>query len=216
VIDKCHVVLDSRPDFRPKLRALGAEIVQIGTQLVFLTATLPPQDEEEFFQAIQIPQESVHMFRSATSCRNIHYRVHEVEGEKGEAVVEAICRLVKKKLEQYPGPSKIVVYSGSVEQTVAIREALGCPIYHRNVDDRAGKARQMKELIEGRHRVISATNALGLGVDIPDIRVVIHAGQPQKLRDYAQESGRAGRDRENSKAIIVCGQVEQMQAGHKP
>ena len=135
VMDECHVVLDSRPDFRPKLQALGAEMVQMGTQLVFLTATLPLQDEEEFFRAIQILQESVYMFCSATSCRNIHYRVHEVEGEKGETVVEAICQLVKKKLEQYPARSKIVVYSSSVEQTVEIGEALGCPIYHRSVDD---------------------------------------------------------------------------------
>ena len=213
VMDECHVVLDSGPDFRPKLRTLGAEMVQMGTQLVFLTATLPPQDEEDFFRAMQIPQESVYMFRAPTSRRNIHYRVNEVERE---TMVEAICQLVERKLEQYPAPSKVVVYGGSVEQTVAIGEALGCPIYHRNVDDRAGKARRMKELVEGKHRVISATNALGLGIDLPDIRVVIHAGQPQKLRDYAQESGRAGRDRKSSEAIIVCGQVEQVQPKHKP
>ena len=109
-----------------------------------------------------------------------------------------------------------MVYGSSVEQTVEIGEALGCPIYHRSVDDRAGKARRIKELREGKHQVICATNALGLGVDIPDIRVVIHAKQPRKLRDYAQESGRAGRDRESSKAIIVYGQVEQVQAKHKP
>jgi superfamily II DNA helicase RecQ len=51
--------------------------------------------------------------------------------------------------------------------------------------------------------VICATNALGLRVDILDIRVVIYARQPRKLRDYAQESGRARRDKESSKAIIV-------------
>src|SRR5271168_3407527 len=114
-------------------------------------------------------------------------------------------------LDQYAAPSKIVVYGGSVEQTIEIGEALECPIYHRGVDDRAGKARRMKELMEGRSRVIAATNALGLGVDLPDIRVVIHAGQPRKLPDYAQESGRAGRDGKSSEAIIVCGQVKQMQ-----
>ena len=112
-------------------------------------------------------------------------------------------------LDQYAAPSKIVVYGGSVEQTIEIGEALECPIYHRGVDDRAGKARRMKELMEGRSRVIAATNALGLGVDLPDIRVVIHAGQPRKLRDYAQESGRAGRDGKSSEAIIVCGYIEQ-------
>ena len=64
--------------------------------------------------------------------------------------MEAICRLVERKLEEYLAPSKIVVYRGSVEQTKEIREALGCPIYHRNVNDRAGKARRMKEFIEGK------------------------------------------------------------------
>jgi hypothetical protein len=55
VIDECYMVLDSRPDFRPKLRALGIEIVQWKTQMIFLTATLLPKDEEEFFKAVHIP-----------------------------------------------------------------------------------------------------------------------------------------------------------------
>lgn len=207
VMDESHVILDSGPDFRPKLRALGAEMVQMGTQLIFLTATLPPQDEEDFFRAIQIPPECVQMFRGPTTRRNIRYQVHEVE----ETVVEAICRLVKQKLEQYPSPGKIIIYGGSVDQTVGIGEALGCPIYHRNVDDRAGKSRRMKELMGGESRVIAATNALGMGVDLPDIRLVIHAGQPRKLRDYAQESGRAGRDGQSSEAIIICGHIEDAQ-----
>ena len=204
VMDECHVVLDSGPDFRPKLRALGEEMVQWGTQMIFLTATLPPKDEKEFFKAVHIPEDCV-PFRGQTTRRNIRYQVQEVEGD----TIEVICRLVKEKLEKYAAPSKIIVYCGSVERTIKIGEALGCPIYHRSVDDRAGKARRMKELMEGKHRVICATNALGLGVDLPDIRVVIHAGQPQKLKDYAQESGRAGRDRESSEAIIVCGHIEQ-------
>jgi superfamily II DNA helicase RecQ len=138
--------------------------------------------------------------------------VHEVEGE---TVVEAVCRLAERKLEKYPAPSKIVVYGGSVEQTEEIGAALGCPIYHRSVDDRAGKARQMKELQEGKHRVIAATNALGIGVDLPDIRVVIHAGQPRTLRDYAQESGRARRDSQSSEAIIVSRHIKQAQPSRR-
>jgi len=69
------MVLDSGFEFRLKLQVLGEELVQIGTQLVFLTAILPLQDEEEFFQAMQILKESVYMFCSPTSRRNIHYRV---------------------------------------------------------------------------------------------------------------------------------------------
>ena len=48
-----------------------------------------------------------------------------------------------------------------------------------------------------------ATNALGLGIDVPDIRVVMHVGRVHRLKDYGQESGRAGRDGQRSEAIIV-------------
>jgi hypothetical protein len=61
--------------------------------------------------------------------------VHKVKEGKGETVVEGICQLVERKLEQYLAPSKIIVYSKSVTQTVAIEEAIRCPIYYCNVDD---------------------------------------------------------------------------------
>jgi hypothetical protein len=77
--------------------------------------------------------------------------VHKVKEGKGETVVEGICQLVERKLKQYLAPSKIIVYSRSVAQTVAIEEAIECPIYYCNVDDQAGKARQIKELMEGKH-----------------------------------------------------------------
>jgi len=91
--------------------------------------------------------------------------VQEVEGD----TIKAIGQLVEEKLEQYAAPSKIIVYSSSVKQTIAIKEALECPIYYCNIDDQAGKARRIKELIKGKHRVIAATNALRLKVDLPDI-----------------------------------------------
>ena len=63
----------------------------------------------------------------------------------------------------------------------------------------------MQEMFAGIHRVITATNALGLGVDLPSVRAVVHVGVPVKLRDYTQESGRAGRDGKRSEAIIMRG-----------
>lgn len=173
VIDECHMILDSGSDFRPKLRALGAGMVQIGTRLVFLTATLPPQDEPDFFRAVQIPPKSVYMFRGPTTRQNVQYQVQEVEGE----IVEGVCRLVKQKLEQYPAPSKIIIYRGIDGRNRGGIGLSNLPPQCR----RPGRKSQT-------HKGI---------MDLPDIRVVIHAGQPRKLRDYAQESGQAGRDREN-------------------
>ena len=49
--------------------------------------------------------------------------------------IKAICRLVEEKLGKYVAPSKIIVYRGSIERTVEIGEAIGCPIYHYSVDN---------------------------------------------------------------------------------
>jgi hypothetical protein len=65
--------------------------------------------------------------------------------------IKAICRLVEEKLRKYIAPSKIIVYRGSIKWTVEIREAIRCLIYHYSIDNRAGKARRIKELIKGKH-----------------------------------------------------------------
>ncbi|KAF2801299.1 uncharacterized protein BDZ99DRAFT_347351, partial [Mytilinidion resinicola] len=67
------------------------------------------------------------------------------------------------------------------------------------------KSELVKQLTKGRQQVFTAINALGLGINTPTIRVVVHIGTIRKMRHYAQESGRAGRDRRKSKAIIMHG-----------
>ena len=78
---------------------------------------------------------------------------------------------------------------------------LDCPFFHADIS--AYRKREiLRELGEGQIRMVVATNALGLGVDISDIRVVVHAGAPDSLRAYGQESGRAGRDGMKSIAVV--------------
>ena len=209
VFDECHTILDCGPRFRPKMLKLGRALIQMSTQLVFLTATLPPRDVARFFKAMGMPyREGVPvpgMFRAATTRRNIRYAVVESSQESENDVIK---RVVHEKLARYNDNSKIIVYSSKIVRAEQLGVLLECPVYHRNVDSRQGKKRRMQAWMSGgQSRVIVATNALGLGVDIPDIRAVIHAGPPRQIRDYAQESGRAGRDGTASEAIIVCNQV---------
>lgn len=118
--------------------------------------------------------------------------------------MSVLVGIVERKKKQYSEDGKIVVYCASVEQTKAVAAELGGICYHREAgtaEHKSGLLRQLKE--PSGHRVFAATNALGLGVDAPTIRVVIHVGMIRRIRDYSQESGRAGRDGEPSEAIII-------------
>jgi superfamily II DNA helicase RecQ len=84
----------------------------------------------------------------------------------------------------------------------ALAAALGCEGYYHDVEDREGR---LERFMTGKSRVMVATNALGMGINIPDIRVIWHVDRPRTLLDYAQESGQVGRDRLKSEAIKVIG-----------
>jgi superfamily II DNA helicase RecQ len=199
VFDECHVVLDSKNGWRPQIREL-IEMTTTQCQLVYLTATLAPRDEGEFFAAMGLRESEVVRFRDRTVRPNVEYQVQEYgRGQEEEAVRE----LVEKKKQQYPMPGQIIVYCASVKQAVLLARVLECSVYHRHVGNKDEKKAILQKLTLGQEQVFTATNALGLGIDRPSIRVVIHVGVREKMRDYAQESGRAGRDGLKSEAIIM-------------
>lgn len=78
VVDECHTVLDSSPGFRPKLRQLGQ--LASSAQMVYLTATLPPREEGEFYGLMGIVGDVVVKFRGCTSRSNVRYEVRTVHG----------------------------------------------------------------------------------------------------------------------------------------
>ncbi|KAK5279583.1 ATP-dependent DNA helicase sgs1, partial [Exophiala xenobiotica] len=217
VFDECHSVLDSTDEFRPRMRQLG-ELVERGVQMVYLTATLPPHMEPEFMNIMRIPAHDVHMFRSSTSRPNIAYSVVEYEeDESGQGNIRAVDQLVQKKLEEYPAPAKIIIYSSSIATTQEVSRALDCHAYYRDVGDPAVKDHIRKAWESADGRVMVATNAFGLGIDRPDVRVVIHIGPIYQMRNYSQESGRAGRDGLRSEAIVLMpvGKQEALQKSHE-
>jgi superfamily II DNA helicase RecQ len=205
VIDECHIVLDSTKEFRPKMQQIGDTIADIGAQIVLLTATLPPRDEDRFFRLLHMQRSRARMIRSRTTRKNIRYRVVTPVGEGQDGQDAAVVETVEAGLARYT-EGKIIVYSDRIARAEQLAELLDCPLYYSAVDTNEGKRRRMGEWASGRRRVIVATNALGLGIDMPDVRVVVHAGAPRQIRDYAQESGRAGRDGQASEAIVVYAQ----------
>lgn len=143
--------------------------------------------------------EEKNKFRAATTRPKIVYSVQEYEGRE----IEAVGQLVEEKCKQYPAPAKIIIYSSTIEGTKQLREKLGCHAYYRAVGDTEAKDEIRKQWQSGDGRVIVAKNAFGLGIDEPDVRVVIHAGPIYQMRNYGQESGWAGRDGRPCQAIIM-------------
>jgi superfamily II DNA helicase RecQ len=183
------------------MRNAGALMMDRGVQMIYLTATLSPSDEAEFMEImkVQIPNDC--KFRGCTSRPNIAHSVVEHDIEQ----TEAVCQLVAEKLEQYPAPVKIIVYSSSIEtiKELGSKEALNCHTYYADVGSTEEKDQMQQRWGKADGRVIVASNAFGLGINQPDVRVVIHVGPIYRMRDYGQESGRGRRDRQRSEAIIL-------------
>lgn len=202
VIDECHVVLDSGPGGNWRARMLQLKgLAKAETQLVYLTATLRPADEGRFGEMVGLPAEGVRWFRSATTRKNVRYAVRRFH-TPDETEEDVVTALVEEKKTQY-GQGQIIVYCDTVEKAKRYAKRLGGVCFYRGVGSPEHKKAIVRQLTEGQHQVFTATNALGLGVDAPTIRVVIHVGMVRGLRNYAQESGRAGRDGAPSEAIIV-------------
>lgn len=218
VVDECHTMLDGTDIFRPKLREIGQEIALWGVQRVFLTATLRPSEEREFFTRAHIDAGSVVMFRGQTTRRNIRYRVVFVEGEwtKGgdqhEAQEEAEDKKAMEITQRWVEENKegrVIIYASTIPRTQKLAEALGVDAYYNKVGTREEKRRRMQSWMTATRtttakRVIVATNALGLGINVPDVGLVIHAGLPYQVRPFVQESGRLGRDGRKGTSIMVC------------
>jgi superfamily II DNA helicase RecQ len=199
VIDECHTVLESTEEWRPEVRRLR-EMGGKGTQVVFLTATLPPTDESRFFDAVGLEKEATTVIRESTRRTNVAYRV--LEYERG-TLEETLQKLVKERMA-VDGEGKMVIYCKSIAETKKMAKTLECKAYYRGAGTEQEKRKIQAELVrKGGARVFTATNALGLGVDAPSIRTVVHTGIPFDLRQYGQESGRAGRDGGRSEAFIL-------------
>jgi hypothetical protein len=149
------------------------------------------------------------MFRADTARTNVAYRVIRVgKAIKKKEVEEMVLGVVRQKTRKYR-TGKIVVYGNSVPKVKELAKKLGCHAYHHHA---IGKAGMLEDFIGGKQRIIVATSALGMGVDIADIRCIVHMDWPFSILDYAQESGRAGRDGLRSEAVVIAHEGDQRRA----
>jgi superfamily II DNA helicase RecQ len=195
---------------------LGQVLNEWAVQRVFLTATLPPSEVERFCEVAKLPMNRVKIFRSRTSRSNIWYRVIEGQsiqprhqrqgfnknnnssssnqqaGPEEEAEDIQTVKTVRDWLHQHNN-GQVIIYAGTIDRVEQLAKMLECNMYQLKVDTAAGKEQRLQSWIENAQLIV-ATNALGLGMDVPDVRLVVHTGVPSRLRDYMQESRQAERD----------------------
>ncbi|OGE47045.1 hypothetical protein PENARI_c072G12060, partial [Penicillium arizonense] len=206
VIDECHVVLNDQTNFRPAIAQLG-RLLMAQAQMIYLTATLPPTAENQLFQRLRTSREKVHLFRARTHRMNVAYRLWQptVPNQYANSYdwVEDpnIVRFIRDRITRARAQAGRVVIYGLTTKTVdKLAKGFECEAYHSHTIDRHSVLARFQADPIG---VVAATSALGMGVDIPNIRSIIHIGLPRSLLDYAQESGRASRDGLRSEAIII-------------
>lgn len=196
VIDEAHCISQWGYDFRPSyLNISKLRKIHPGAPFLALTATATPEVVKDICDKLQFRQ-GHKIFKKSFSRPNIQYIVRPTDS-KIQQIVHILSRV----------HGTAIVYVRSRKRTKEIAEQLiaqgiSAANYHAGLSFEDKQVRQ-DAWKNGSLRVIVATNAFGMGIDKPDVRVVIHHDLPPSLEEYYQEAGRAGRDGLKSYAVIL-------------
>lgn len=199
-VDEAHCVSEWGHDFRPDYLHIEAFWKQIGRPVTAaLTATATIQVQDEIVRLLGIP--SVERIITGFNRPNISFQV--LYAREDLAKLHAL-----KNLLQSVHDGGVIIYVGTRREAEEIadfvREVVGIEANHYH----AGVAPEIRERVQddfvlGRRRVVVATNAFGMGIDRPDVRLVTHFSLPATLEAYYQEAGRAGRDEQPARATLI-------------
>lgn len=195
-IDEAHCISQWGYDFRPPYLDIAEIRPQLqGVSILALTATATERVKADIVQRLQFSKNH-QVFQKSFTRANLSYSVFEETNKEqriatilqrvdGTAIVYARNRLLTVELATYLKQQKI-----------------NADFYHAGLDTKT-RSRKQEEWINNQTRVMVCTNAFGMGIDKPDVRLVIHYAPSESLEAYYQEAGRAGRDEKKAYAVLL-------------
>ena len=194
-VDESHCISQWGYDFRPAyLKISEIRNMLPGVPVLALTATATPEVVKDIQQRLAFKEENV--FRMSFERKNLAYIVRRTESKQ-----EELLHILKHV------DGSAIVYAHNRKRTKEYAQLLNengitATFYHAGLNNETKDQRQ-KSWVKGETRVMVATNAFGMGIDKPDVRLVVHVDIPDSPEAYFQEAGRGGRDGKKAYAVLL-------------